>query len=378
LGVLLLLFPILHIFSSFMAGMALIALVAAESTRRGSLRVLVLGTGIVLLYLTVSFGYYDLVDRLGFLFVAYVERISTRTGLFVAWVIAMIVGVAWFQSTSERVMQGVFLLPIALWLLIAAINSVTPVFPGTIASPPIIVALLLPLAMPVAFAVLGVPALRARHRHATVVLSLLAAPVVVSYFSLTADLTPEYFATVMRAQTFAHVPVFVLVGLACGAVIGGRTFGIGRIPVRAGLLFILVLSVLATTPIAFLTLDTGHFPATTSTSEFHATEFATTHVDGAWTSDQPASRIARQYFGSGTGGLGPTRDWLAGGSEPNCAVLSLESWSTHGAHFWPAQPRLIAPTVYKSFLAERHLVYASSGRDPLSLSLPADTRQSGC
>jgi len=44
----------------------------------------------------------------------------------------------------------------------------------------------------------------------TILGALFIAPAAIIGFSLTASLTPEYFATAMRTQTFLHLPVLVV------------------------------------------------------------------------------------------------------------------------------------------------------------------------
>jgi hypothetical protein len=232
-----------------------------------------------------------------------------------------------------------------------------------------------------------------------------------SYYALTASLTPEFFDAVVRIQSFAHVPVFVLAGVgvaglaarygagsdagpgsdsAAGAGTGevsgtasasgtGSGPDLRRLvgPVAAALL---LLSVAATVPLGYVNLDTGTYPSTTLESEFEATAFATGRVDGRYATDHTLARVDSHYLSGPMPGLGvtptgearvgPTRSWLAGGAPPGCPTLSQRSWTTTGAHLYPAPPGTVPPATYRSWLGSRHVVYRASGLDPLVLSVP--------
>jgi len=59
--------------------------------------------------------------------------------------------------------------------------------------------------------------------------------------------------------------------------------------------------------------------------------------------------------------------------------VSQRSWTTTtGAHLFPAAPQVISSERYRAGVAERHVVYTSSGRDPLILSLPLNDTVAGC
>jgi hypothetical protein len=371
-GLLLVTFPILHIFSTFNAAVALTALwvllVAAHPSRRPVL----FGGLLLLLFWGTFVGYYEAVQRLDLFTVTYVGRVQNYLGLFVAWVIAITIGAAWLQRTSTRAQRLVFTGPLLLLFVVVLLNVFRPVYPGTVQSPPEVAILISLLAVPVLFAGYAAPVLSARNGYAPVVLATLAGPLVIVYFSLTASLTPDYFATVMRTQTFMHVSAFVLVGIGAVAV-AARGRGVTRQPaVRVLLVCSLVVCTLLTVPLALVALDTLQYPATTAESELAAADHATTYLDGAWATDQVRLRIAGQTGGANVT-MEPTRTWLSGGPPPDCAVLSMDSWTTHGAHFWPAAPQTIAPDRYETTLTTRQVVYTSSGRDPLVVSLPSES-----
>lgn len=377
LAVLLGTFPILHKFSTFNAALAVTALVGAALARRPRKRTAALGVGVSAAFWAVFVGYYELVERFGILGVAYVSLVRTNPGLFVAWVVVLVVGVAWYQRISTRSRRTLFFLPFGLLFVLVAVNAVRPVFPGTIRSEPTVLMLVSFLAVPVCFAGYGLFALSRRYETATAVTALLGGPLAIIYFSLTANLTPDFFATAIRGQAFLHVPTFVLVGLAAAGV-GWRAHGRTRRPsVRAGLLAALAISTLLTVPIAFVALDTLDYPGTTHESEFAAVEHSATYVDGRWATDHGPMRVGRTTFGAAAG-MAPSRTWLRGGPAPSCPMLSFDGWVTNGANFWPAAPQETHRARYEATLAERHVVYAANGRESIALSLPRGEATAQC
>jgi hypothetical protein len=131
-------------------------------------------------------------------------------------------------------------------------------------------------------------------------------------------------------------------------------------------------SVLATVPIGYVDLDTGVPPSTTTSGEFQATGFAEHHVRGPYATDHALSRVAIHHYRepAAVEGVNPTRSWLQGGSPPSCPVLLAEDWTTAGAHLFPAAPETLPGERYERFLADRNVVYRSSGTDPHALVVP--------
>jgi hypothetical protein len=379
LAILLASFPILHIFSTFNAAIGLTAVLALAVFQQPRARTLLVGGSVVGGFWLYVIVYFEAVNRLGILHVPYVSRVTSHPGLFVAWILVLVLGGAWYRHTSNRTQRVIFLAPLGALFAIVIVNVIQPIYPGTIQSPPLVAALISLLIVPVVFAGYAAPTLSARYEHAIPVLAMIAAPLVLIYFSLTASLTPDFFATGMRAQTFMHVPVFVLVGLAAATLFRRRArFSIPWKSIRAIAIVGLVLSTLLTMPLAFVSLDTLHYPATTTESEFEATEFASERLPESWATQDGPNRIASQYFDSGGGTIAPTRVWLNGGPPPTCPVLSYASWTTHGAYLWPTQPRTIDADHYQSFVDGRNLVYTASGWDPLVITIPRNNASGTC
>jgi hypothetical protein len=369
----LLAFPLVHTFSTFVAATTLVAwLVAAR--HHLPLRRFALASALVAGFWGYFAGYYTLIARLG-MTVPYVDRVTAHPGLFVAWLVTMAIGLWWYQRTN-RTGHFIFLGgPFVIFFAVLFANSFTPVFPGTVPSPLGLALLIGVFLVPVVLAVGRASWLSKRDEPVVILLSLLAAPVTITAFSLTADLTPEYFATVMRVQTFMHPPVIALAAFAAArGLLAGR-----RLPsmTRRGLVVVFLVSLLLTAPIAYVDLDTLAFPSTTTESEFEAASFVATSVPGDFTSDHVLTRITSHYYGR-SGSISPTAAWLDGGVPPACPVLSARSWTSTGAHFWPASPSTIHASQYNYDHTRSNLVYVSGiGYDSFAISMPLNDA-AGC
>ncbi|MBV0903297.1 sodium:phosphate symporter [Haloarcula salina] len=388
-GLLFVAFPLLHTFSSLVVGLVLTGVLAAWLARVPSRRDAVTAAVVVGGFWVYMWGYYRLAER-SLLEVPYVDRVSAYPGLFLAWVVVLAATLVWFQRTSERLQRATIGGAVGLWFLALGANVLRTVFPGTQSTPTGLVVLVAAFAVPVAFALVGLPlASRDRRRTGPVVLALLLAPIVVVYFSLTAALTPEYYGTALRGQTFVHFPVFVLAGLGVAKVAyagdrsPGPTSGLGSIrPSRNRLATVLatlfIVAALVTAPIAFVNLDTLAFPTGATESQFAAATFTADHVDEQWASDHPFTRIVDLYYPAATNGTyQPVARWLGGGAAPTCPTLSRRSWSTTGAHLFPAGSERTTPAALSEWRYRTNVVYDTRGVDRVWLSRPTDG-QPGC
>ena len=372
--------PLTHSFSTLIAALTVTGVAAAYLAGVRRLRTWGLGLGLVGGFWVYFATYYEFAARNELLTVAYVERVMAHPSLFLAWLVVLVVGVAWWLRASERWQRATFLFPIAVGLLVVIANAFVTVFPGTIQSPPVVLGLILCYVIPVVIAGVAVPSVTDYPPVGIVVAALLAAPVVNTYFSLTATLTPDFFGTVVRTQTFAHLPVMVLAALAVVAVGTGGPFvsrgGRARTAIRIGVVVLFVGAVAATTPLAYINLDTGSVPSTTLQSEYEAAQFVVDHVEGPVATDHTVTQLLT--FSGSEGTYFPTREWLVGGPVPACPFVSQRSWTTTGAHLFPAAPETISSERYRGGIAERHVVYTASGMDPVTLSLPRNANTTGC
>jgi hypothetical protein len=380
-GLLLVTFPLLHIFSTFVTGLAVVALVVTHVVLQPGRRTL-LGGGVVAAAFWVYFGgYYQVASSV--MTLAYVDRVTAFPGLFLAWVIILAVGTAWVWTAGSRARAVAFVVPVGAFYALTVVNVFVSVYPGTPLTPTVVLVPVLALVVPVLVGGYGLSHLSPSRPAGAVVVALLAAPLALVGFSLTASLTPEYVNTAIRGQTFAHVPVAILAGLVLSGLVSRRTDLRGRVDVdrpsarttgRYLLVGLVLVATVGSLPFAYLTLDTATFPATTLDSEFQGVAFVATGTDGAWATDHSLSRVGVHYFRSETSPT-PTASWLSGGESPRCPVVSQASWTTTGAHLFPFAPETISEERYDAWLASRHVIYANTGRDPVTVSVPVETSE---
>ncbi|MDS0221650.1 sodium:phosphate symporter [Haloarcula sp. S1AR25-5A] len=379
-------FPLLHTFSSLIVGLVLTGVLAAHLARIPSRRDAGTALAVVAGFWVYMWGYYRLAEQSVFV-VPYVDRISAYPGLFLAWVVVLVATLIWFQRTSARLQRATLGGAVGLWFLTLAVNATQTVFPGTQTTPVGLLVLVAAFAVPVVFAVVGLPrASRDRRRIGPVVLALLLAPIVIVYFSLTASLTPEYYATALRGQTFVHLPVFVLAGIGVASVAYRRsptpdgglgTPGTPSHRLATVLTVLIVVAAVVTMPIAFVNLDTFAFPTGATESQFAAATFTADHVDEQWASDHPFHQIVDLYYPGATNGTyQPIARWLGGGPKPTCPTLTRASWGTTGAHLFPAGSEKTTPAALAEWRYEHDVVYDTRSLDSVYLVRPGGNRTS--
>lgn len=387
--VLLSVLPPLHNMSSLVGVFSLTALGAIHTVRATNRPAIIRGVAVPAVAWGNFVGYYELAEWLG-LNITFSGLVRPYPGLLLAWVVLLVVGATWVRTRTERAGRAGLLSAVGLGFFIVGINAITPLFPGTVPSPPAVASLIAFLVVPTVLAAVALP--RVREGTGVVILSLFAAPVVLTYYSLSASLTPEFFGAVLRIQGFAHVPAFVLAGLGAVAV-GARLGPTGLSPrLRTGLRWVaitaLVVSVLLTVPLGYVNLDTGSYPSTTFRSEFETVGFATEHLEGPLATDHTLQQMNTHYTRGpnglqepatgATAAVGPTRSWLTGGPPPGCPTVIQRSWTTTGAHLFPAPPGTLPPDELASFAVNGHVVYSVSGHDPLRVVVPTANATGAC
>lgn len=386
-------FPLLHNLSTVAAlltATGVVALRVGRSPRRG----VALAAGLVIAFWAYFFAYYGFADRLG-LDNTYQTLLGDYPGLFAAWVVLFVAGVRWFRSTTDGVRRLAYLSPVCLGVALAAVNAVHPVFPGTVLSPPLVVALLSIYLVPVWLAALTLDRIE-RAPTAGVAASVLLAPFALVYYGVTASMNPAFFGAVIRVQSFAHPAVFAFAGLAVavfldsGALADARTRlsdarasesdgGVDRGRLRTVVAVVFVLCLLGTVPLGYVELDTATYPSTTTRSEFQAATFAATHTRGAFATGDPVSRVAHYYHDDAGASKAPTRAWLASdGDPPSCPVVSRASWTRAGAHLYPAAPETLSEARHRALLMRHNLIYSSNGLDPVYVTVPPGDDDDAC
>ena len=390
-GLFLLLFPPFHVFSTLVAGMIVLALVVTNVVQRPDRRTLAGGGVIAVGFWLYLGGYYTFAESTA-MAVPYVDRVTAFPGLFLAWVIILVVGVVWVWTTTSRARLAAFVVPVLALYAVTLVNVSVSVYPGTPRTPLVVLVPVLALFVPILVGGLGLGELSSARPIGAVVLALLGGPLAIVGFSLTASLTPEYVNTAIRAQTFAHLPVAVLLGLAVSGLVSRRADGrrngrigsvdgssagrTGRI-LRYLLVVLVLVAAVASLPFAYLVLDTGGYPSTTLDSEFRGVQFASEAMSEPWATDHSLSRVGVLYFRSQPS-IESVASWLSGGTSPTCPVVSQTSWTTTGAHLFPFAPETVSEARYDRWLATRNQVYANTGLDPVTVSLPPSASGGGC
>lgn len=366
-GLVLVLLPLTHNLSTIIGGFAVVSLLALSLRSSADRR------GLVMLLIVAGFWTYVSVYYTTFK-LDELSRISSAPGLFVAWVIVLVLLTVWLSTASSRIQRD---LPSVVLLggagLITA-NAVTPIFPGTATTGKLVFVYVLPVALVGLVAFRGIPRIVDVGFDGSAVFALLLGTLSIIGFALTGGLTVPYQDLAIRAQTFIHIPFAVLAGI--GVILLVRRWDSRSI--RAALVVVVLLCSVVSAPLAFSGLRATSAQPLVTQSEFETATFAATHTD-QWTSDGHMTRIASKYYpGRSTPSQTGVYVWLHDDGEvPNCPVVAQRSWTTVGAQLFPASPETIDRRSYVSVSQRRNLVYTVSGDDPLELLIPRE-RMSAC
>lgn len=378
---LLALLPPLHNLDAMVAALGLTVLVAIAAVRRRLDRSLLGLAGLTLAFWIVFGAYHVLAERYTALRIIQEARLTQAPGLVVAWLVGAVLLLAWTTRTRPRTQRVAGWSVFAVMFGLITVNAGRAVFPGMPRTPPLVLAMLLPLALPAALAAWRGPDLRDGDGRALVALA--SGTAVLLGVSLTAALTPVYLGTAYRTSVFLHLPVAVPIGLGTAALMASRRVAARRL-LRVGVAGLVLTSAVASLPLAFGGLAPFNYRAVTTPGELAGAEFATTHVQGQWTTDDHQNRVAGAVA-TGTrapaSGLNatvvPTYDWLVDGRPPpSCPVLVQRSWTTRGTQFLTTAPVRLSVEGYDALHTHRAVVYDGGARDRLTLVVARDGRRS--
>lgn len=300
------------------------------------------------------------------------DRLVRVPGLFVAWVVASVLGGAWYVTTTDRRQRGAVVSVVVVGFGLLAANAAVAVYPGTTTTSTGLLVALLPLAVPALLAGLVAPRAAADEVVGATLVGLVAGALALVGVAFTATLSFPYLAMAYRAQLFVHVPFLALAGLAVVGVAAKADRGV----VRSTTLVVVVVSAGASAPVAYSGLEHLTYKGVTTEAEFAATEYAATHFAG-WATDDHLARVAGYHGGGGS--RGPTYRWLRlGAPPPSCPVLAQLSWTTTGAQFHPQQPAALSERRYRNWKDRNDAVYVVVADDPLVVVLPRGGRTAGC
>ena len=155
------------------------------------------------------------------------SRISSAPGLFVAWIIVLVLLTTWLSEARPWLQRDVPTVILLGGVTLLALNSVTPIFPGTATTGGSTFAYVAPIALVGLIAARAIPTLVDAGIDGYAVLGLLLGVLSVIGFALTGGLTVPYQDLAVRSQTFLHIAFAVLVGL--GVIVVSRRWNSTRI-----------------------------------------------------------------------------------------------------------------------------------------------------
>lgn len=370
--------PPVHNLDATVAALSLVVLVVLGvvwrpfDARRRRLAVL---TGAFVLALP---AYHVVVERLTPARILQEARLTDVPGLLLAWAVAIALLSVVLVRSSARTQRVVGWSVAGTLFGLLALNATTTVFPGTPATPKVLLTLLFPLAIPVALAVWGGPESTTPDDDGGALVALGGGVFVLVGVSVTASLTPEYLATAYRSTTFLHFPVLVAAGIGVAALLG-RSPSADRPTVRVVVVALVVVAAATSIPVAFGGLTMLPYKGVTTTGEYAASEFAATNGGSQWAGDDHIVRIGPFISPGSNGSRRPAFRWLAGrGDPPDCLTVVQRSWTTTGAQFYPAPPARLSVGTYRAWRASSSVVYHGGGGDPIRAGIPRSGRGGTC
>jgi hypothetical protein len=309
-----------------------------------------------------ALGYYQLALGTPALTTSYTDRLLARPRLLGAWVVLLAAGMVWFVRTSARIQRVIVGGILSVWVGLLAVNLTQPIYIGTVPTPPLLLALVVPLTALIVAAALGIDGVADRSGRGVAVLGLFVAPVVLVNYFLTAGLTPDLFDAMLRVQTFAHLPAAVVAGAfvatrftrSAGSGVRWRRFG-------RGAFVVVLLGAVLTAPLGVMALDTATIPGTTTPQAFAGTGFAAGHATGAWASEQSVQQLSGLYY-NGSAGVDSVGTWARGGSEPDVPVLATPAWTDRGVHQYPRAPERVSSARFAAWRVTGKVVYTTGAQ----------------
>jgi hypothetical protein len=365
---LLALLPPLHNLDAMVTAIALTALVGWSVVRQRLNDGFLTLAGVTAAFWVVFPAYHVLVERFTPADIIQEARFTDVPGLVVAWMVAGVLVLAWATRLRPRTQR------VAGWSLfgvmfgLIALNASKAVFPEMPTTPPVVLAMLLPLAIPAALAAWRGPDLQGTG-DGPAMLAQGAATVIVIGISLTAALTPVYLGTAYRTSLFLHVPVAIPVGLGTAARMANDRVA-PRPALRVAVATVVLVSAVVSVPLSFGGLAPFTYRAVTPPGELAATEFAASHVDGQWATDDHVRRVASARSDDSPA-VGPVYAWLVDGRPPpDCPALVKRSLTTRGTQFLTTGVVTVPSVEYRHWLATSNVVYDGGSQDRIALGLP--------
>lgn len=259
----------------------------------------------------------------------------------------------WFALSKARILPSLLdqkaVVIVGAFLLVLA-NLYRPVFPGTVTTSTLLLVAASAYVPITLLALAGLNLFRMSSSpskgHA---IGLLLAPMTVIVFSLLRGLDPLSHVLLYRSADFLDFGMALCVGASLVAVTGPK--------LRRAAALMLVASLLLTIPMAYATEEVFQVQNTTYAYEVAALRHVSLTADSLNT-DQRLAAVASMYYGLEAESSLPI-SLLAGGPIQAGSILLVETvWTTRGAQMHPRPFVRVDPDAMSALLQNGHLVYA--------------------
>ena len=249
------------------------------------------------------------------------------------------------------------ILPPVLGFVLLLGNASTNLFVGTATTQPAFFQVLPAIVVFAAFAVAGFQLMRrTTNRTNDLVVSMLVAPVALIVFGLLHGLDPGGLLLVYRAFDFLDYALAVLIAVAFVAAWKGLARSrLARALLATGL----VVSLIATTPMAWNTPAVFGVQNVTTSEEFHALAVLGSLGARNVTTDQRLADLGAMWFGLHMNPDLPLK--LRDNATVSGAdyALVLERWTMVGAQIHPAPNVVLSPSTIARFFEANRVAYVS-------------------
>ncbi|MFQ5552791.1 MAG: hypothetical protein ACE5EW_03645 [Thermoplasmata archaeon] len=238
--------------------------------------------------------------------------------------------------------------------LLVLVNLYLPIFPGTVATSPLLLLGALAYLPLVFLAVIGLNLFRLSNKREKVVpVVLLLAPLTVILYALLRGLDPLSHVILYRSVDFLDFGIALTVAVAVVSYRGRK---------RRVLVGVVVVALLATVPMAYASERVFQVQNTTYAYEWAALNHLSSTGAPAPYTDQRLASVMAWYFGVPADGSLPLILDL-NQPLPRGVLLLEENWGSRGAQVFPFPFILIEEDRLEGLVADHHLVYHGGASD---------------
>ncbi len=259
----------------------------------------------------------------------------------------------WFALSKSKLLPSLVdqksLVIVGAFLLVVA-NAYRPLFPGTVRTSYLLLAIAavyIPLTL---LALVGFNVHRlSSGPQKTVVLSLILAPLTVIVYALLRGLDPLSHVLLYRSVDFLDYGLAIAIGTALLRRPRGRR--------RSVLVIVMLLSLLATLPLAYGTEEVLQVQNTTYRYELAALGWLVGVTGVTPETDQRIGAILSMYFNARADSTLPFKLEVGAAHEAGSVLLVEENWSTRGAQVHPLPFLRIREEAFLRLQEDSNLIY---------------------